>query len=355
MRVAHLHRQGWIGDSRRMNQDRYRRLRAYFMSANATLKHIPAPVPPEPALGWDAPTFDIREMYVAYHELPGDLQEQATVSHLLCEDALVWQHGASERAFLARSVLAHHVVHGTEIGDHVDRVSTRPAIREYLAQTADREADEGEDEDDDEDILAQVERDVQEYVRALRAERDDGAAASRVETGSSQDAGDAAATAMAPEDAPEFGPVAATAVERPVPRGGARTLRMVRAWAASATATAAICALLMVWQHMATPAVVTVQPINQSIQAGNLTAIVSVAQQSDDATEVYVHVINSGSEPKPAGLSLGDDELDPSTTPMMVPGKSVQHRVLRVRKDRDRTRPVMIHFENVTELELNEL
>jgi hypothetical protein len=309
-----------------MNHDRLRRVRAYFLAATTTLEQIPAPVPPDPEPmlgpppGWDGPTIETGALYRAYGQLPADVQARASGSHALCETVLAWQQGAAERALLARTMLMDDVVYGTELGQHMDALARLPAVQAYQAlmmggaddEDDDDDQDEGEDEDGE--LLANVRRELRQYVDGLQ-----GAAA-----------------------APE-----------PVRRGAGQ--RMVRAWAASATVAAAVCALLLIWQHAAVPApaAATIHPINQSIQAGDMTAIVNYTQRTDDATEVHVHVINFGSEPAPAQLSLGEDDSAPSVEaaagppaePNMVPARSAQHRVLRVRTDRARKKPVDFYFQ----------
>jgi hypothetical protein len=244
-----------------MNDDRLQRLRAYLLSANATMGRIPAPVPPRPQQGWDGPTFDTLDMYLAYNRLPADLQELAAASHSMCETALEWQEAAASGALAARYALMVNVVQRTELVHHKGELYGPRPVHEYLTLVPNEdEEDAGEDEGEDADaesaaLIAEVQREVEAYVRRSMARRD----------------------AAIPEDAAAVATAAvamaspATPVEPPAPTGRAANQRMVRAWAVSATVVAAVCAGLLIWQHAAAPAPVAAtmhQPVDPGRRSG---------------------------------------------------------------------------------------
>ncbi len=114
----------------------------------------------------------------------------------------------------------------------------------------------------------------------------------------------------------------------------------------------------MIWQHVATPtpAAVTIRPVNESLQAGDMTVLVNYTERVNDVTQVHVQVINYGAEPAAADVSLGYadddntkdsrtniDDADPQTR-RLVPARSSQHRVLRVRDNHDPAKAVQIHL-----------
>jgi hypothetical protein len=227
-----------------------------------------------------------------------------------------------------------------------------------------RDDDDEEDEDEDEVLMREVRRERERMMGEQRAqhaaellallpERDDDpwAAAAAAAAADTDAAADAAAAAAADTDAAADAAADADAVRGPRPC----------LWPAAAAALLTAAGMLL-WLGLPpspaptpAPAASRVHTINRSAQVGDVSVTVCHAETHGDSTELHMHVSNISDEPRTTELSLVADDAD-TTEPAtgsappqsdIVPAHSVQHRVLKVRKqDREQSVRVEVGAED---------
>ena len=126
----------------------------------------------------------------------------------------------------------------------------------------------------------------------------------------------------------------------------ARRPRPIAIYAAAVSLVAAVSLGFHSWQHFdseSTPA--TKSPvaatsdhknINRSTQAGDVTMIVSHAEETADSQDLHVYVVNHSDETQLVGLSVSDEHGQAGarvdSKPRHVAPRAAEHRVLRVGK-----------------------
>ena len=146
-----------------------------------------------------------------------------------------------------------------------------------------------------------------------------------------------------------------------------RSMKRLRWYAAASSLVAVASLVLLLWPEResapqsspsSSPSVDSTTPapasatqtfsINRLARFGELTMILSHAEEDDERTQLHVYVVNPSDQPQPAELTIDEDEteshedqaepVNPRERPAssVVPPRSTVHRVLEVRKRGDR-------------------
>lgn len=325
-----------LSDGDDMKREELHRIRAFVMSADMVLNAIPRPVPPRPPDGWMGKLLDTNEMYRSYSRLPSEIQEMAAPGYYLCMQALERQGDTATLALIARYKLFLDIMNGTGL-----KAAQLAPLNATERMRADRHLTlvvDDEEPDLDAEAAEAIQEDIDVFLRQLFDSQSADEDSEEVPVhGASEDGDDADVIDGVEIKAAVAAPEVESLADAGTIADRANALRTTRRWAfvASAVATAAVVALLCHTtgdEPVARNDQRTVD-INQSAKAGDLTVVVSHSNDKASDTEVNLHLVNTGDEPKQTELTLRAGENTATTGPIVILAGETRHEVMAIPRD----------------------